>query len=472
LNNKYRSLASNIFVFATGDVLARLIMFFLMPLYTSLLTPGQYGVAELLHNVGELLFPVAILCLDMAVFRFCIDENSDRKQLLSSSLFLISKIFIGVLIVAGLFQTLIYYQYTWYLVFIVFAIALQRLFAQFARGTGLMRTFAFSGIIKALALCGFNVLFIVFLGWRIEGYLLSIILANVTSALFIAVVARIPKYISFSKQDKTILKNMLIFSLPLIFNTISWWMISISNRYVLMWFHGAAIAGLFTAAGKLSSIINLLSSTFNKAWQFSSSKEVDSKDKSSFFNNIFKVYSSAILFATSALVFASPLVSRFILRNEFYQGWIYVPLLLLATALNCYSSFFGSVYVAVKKSKMAMVSTLIGTISSVIVCLATIPFIGVYGALIASCVSTFIIVLIRIFDTKKYITININWPITGMCFLLLTIQGIIMTFGTNTAIAISGLLFVIMTITILIYLRKEIKHSFKLIGRIKAKFLN
>ena len=50
MNSKYRLLASNTMIFAIGNVLVKLISFVLMPLYTSVLTTTQYGVAELLNN--------------------------------------------------------------------------------------------------------------------------------------------------------------------------------------------------------------------------------------------------------------------------------------------------------------------------------------------------------------------------------------------------------------------------------------
>ena len=50
MDSKYKVLASNTIIFAIGNILVKLISFFLMPLYTSVLTTEQYGVAELLNR--------------------------------------------------------------------------------------------------------------------------------------------------------------------------------------------------------------------------------------------------------------------------------------------------------------------------------------------------------------------------------------------------------------------------------------
>lgn len=114
-----------------------------------------------------------------------------------------------------------------------------------------------------------------------------------------------------------------------------------------------------------------------------------------FFSSVFKLYSPFILTATSGLVVVTPLLSIILLRGEFYQAWVYVPLLLLSAALNCYSIYFGSFYTAAKKNKMIMVSTVIGAVINVGICFFTIPIMGVYGALLASCLSYLVIVVIR-----------------------------------------------------------------------------
>ena len=431
MNNKFKQLLSNTFVFAIGNILTKLILFFLMPLYTSAMTTQQFGIAELLNNSVEFALPITSLCIYDAVFRFAIDKDADHKKILTNGLNILLKSFIiaGVLIyVANWF---VKYEYAWHFAVMLFTAALRQLFAQFARGIGHVKRFTVSGVINALLLGIFNVIFLVGFNLDIDGYLISIILSNIISTIFILFASKIYRYISFDSIDKELLKSMLIFSLPQIPNMLSWWITNLSSRYVIAGFCGAGMAGLFTAASKLPSMINLLTSIFQKAWQFSSSKEIGEKDSNEFFSDVFKAYSAFILISSSGLILLVPLISKFILKGEFYSAWIYVPLLMVSAALNSYSVYFGTFYTAAKKNKMIMVSTMIGAAVSLIICFVTIPFVGIYGALIASVASYFIIVVMRIVDTKKYVKINLNLKINIISFALLLVQAILMTLDVS-----------------------------------------
>ncbi len=442
MNNKFKQLLSNTFVFAIGNILTKLILFFLMPLYTSAMTTKQFGIAELINNSVEFALPIVSLCIYDGVFRFAIDKDADHKKLLTNGLNILLKSFIiaGVLIfVANWF---IKYEYAWHFALMLFTAALRQLFAQFARGIGHVKRFTVSGVLNGLLLGIFNLIFLVGFNLDIDGYLISIILSNIISIIFVMLASKIYRYISFGSIDKELLKSMLIFSLPQIPNMLSWWITNLSSRYVIAGFCGAGMAGLFTAASKLPAMVNLLTSIFQKAWQYSSSKEIGEKDSNEFFSVVFKAFSSFILISSSGLILLVPLISKFILQGDFYHAWLYVPLLMVSAALNSYSVYFGTFYTAAKKNKMIMVSTMIGAAISLIICLVTIPIIGIYGALIASVISYLVIVMIRVFDTQKYVTIDLNWKINITSFALLLLQAILMTFDSSFSLMLSCVCFI------------------------------
>ena len=82
MNKKFKSLFSDTLIFAVGNILTKLILFVLMPIYTSAMTTSEYGTGELIYNTVELTLPIVTLCLYEAVFRFSIDIESDHKKLL------------------------------------------------------------------------------------------------------------------------------------------------------------------------------------------------------------------------------------------------------------------------------------------------------------------------------------------------------------------------------------------------------
>lgn len=442
MNNKFKQLLSNTFVFAIGNILTKLILFFLMPLYTSAMTTHQFGIAELVSNSVEFALPIASLCIYDGVFRFAIDKDADHKKLLTNGLNILIKSFFIAGVLIFVVNWFIKYEYAWHFGLMLFTAAMRQLFAQFTRGIGHVKRFTVSGVLNGLFLGIFNVIFLVGFNLNIDGYLISIILSNIISIVFIMLASKIYRYISFDSIDKELLKSMLIFSLPQIPNMLSWWITNLSSRYVIAGFCGAGMAGLFTAASKLPSMVNLLTSIFQKAWQYSSSKEIGEKGSNEFFSGVFKAYSAFILISSSGLILLVPLISKLILQGDFYQAWIYVPLLMVSAALNSYSVYFGTFYTAAKKNKMIMASTMIGAAVSLIICLVTIPVIGIYGALIASVISYLVIVIIRIFDTQKYVTIDLNWKLNILTFSLLLLQAILMTLDLSFSLILSWACFI------------------------------
>jgi len=454
--DKFKQLLSNTFIFAVGNVLTKLMLFFLMPLYTTTLTTAEFGISDLLNNTIELLLPIFTLSIIEAVFRFSLDKDADHKGVLTLGLSILTIGFILIVILVSIGNYFIKYEYAWYLVFMFITYALKYLLASFTRGLGYVKIFALNGIVSTIILVILNILFLMVFNWGIHGYLLAIIISNFFGAIYLFFVAKLYLYIKINNINKKLLKEMLVFSLPNIPNLLSWWVVNISSRYIIIIFYGASIAGLFSAASKLPSMINLLSAIFQQAWQYSSSKEYGKDDSHQFFSNVFKYYSAFIMVSCSGLIMMTPFISKILLKGDFYMAWTYVPLLLFSATLGCYSVFFGTFYIASKKNFMAMISTIIGGIVNLIICFTLVPNIGVKGVLYASVLSYFVIVVIRIIDTRKYVNINIHWAtlIIGLCILFCQ-ANIIMT-DIPFKLEISVFLFFLVSIIIIITIYKDI----------------
>lgn len=84
-SGKTKTLLSDTLVFAIGNFAVKGIQFVLLPLYTASMTASEYGVAELLNNANELLFPVVCLGLYEALFRFSLDDDVPREKMVTGA---------------------------------------------------------------------------------------------------------------------------------------------------------------------------------------------------------------------------------------------------------------------------------------------------------------------------------------------------------------------------------------------------
>ena len=408
MNSKYKLLASNTIIFAIGNILVKLISFFLMPLYTSVLTTEQYGVAELLNNTIEIVLPLATLCIVEALYRFSIDKDADHCALFVNSL---SIVFVGDIIVLAaslIWYFIIGYKYAMYFLVLFITTTFYKLTCQFARGLGHAKRYAAYGVINSLLLVASNVVFLVWFHGGIAAYLLSFSIGYGVSGFLAFTLSGEYRYLKLSHFNKLKLKEMLQYSLPSIPNMLSWWVNSLSDRYIVLLFWGAGIAGIYTAASKLPAMINLVTSIFQQAWQYSTAIEIDSSDNKSFFSNIFRGYTYLCVLACAGLIIINKLLCKALLQSDFYGAWKFVPLLLLAATFGCIGTYFGTFYNAVKNNKMLMISTLTGAIGNIILNFALIPSIGGMGAAIATVISYLVIMVIRMADVKKIVEIDIN----------------------------------------------------------------
>ena len=431
--DKYRQLISDSIIFAIGNFLTKLISFFLMPIYTAGMTAWAFGLSDLLTNSLALIIPILSLSIGEAVFRFCLDKDSNPKLLLTNGIKVLAYSYVLILPIC-----IIAYANThleWWILFGVLYVteSLKQLFSQFARGINKISVFAISGIVSALFLLIFTFIFIWHYKLEVNGYLWSFILSNIITILYIAYVIRINKYISFSENTHS-LRAMLKYSIPLIPNTLSWWITNISSRYVIAAVCGISAAGLFSAASRLPALVNVVASIFQQAWQYATVRQHQSGDADNFFSNVFRYYSIFILSIGSILIALIPWISKFLLKGNFYEAWVYAPLLLLAAIIGCYSIFFGTFYQMVKKSKKIMYTTVIGAIINLTISLCTIPFIGLWGALIGSVSSYLAITIFRIYDCRKFISIHFNLTEIVITAGLVCIQAIILSFGSTMAI--------------------------------------
>ena len=136
----------------------------------------------------------------------------------------------------------------------------------------------------SLLTCGASCLFLIVFKQGIAGYFNALIIANIVSIIFLGIACGIWKDIIYTKLDMNLMRQMLTFSIPLIFNAVSWWVANSSDRLMLNYFTGAGDVGLYSVAAKIPSIITSITSIFNQAWMISSVTEYDSNNESTFFS--------------------------------------------------------------------------------------------------------------------------------------------------------------------------------------------
>lgn len=431
--DKYKKLATNTLIFAIGTFSSKILSFLLMPYVTRMLGTGDYGSADLIQQTANVLIPIVFLQINSACLRFALDKNEDKGNVFTIGIRVTLLGFVVFLLFAPIISIIKVNDFNLgnYIVLIyafVLVSGFRQLCQQFVRGCGKVTIFAVDGILATATTLVFNLLFLGPFHWGVTGYVVAIIASDACSVLFLFVTCKLWRYVKIKGVTKGVCKEMLKYSIPMMPSIILWWVINVSDRYMVTYFIGSAANGLYTAASKIPNFIIMFSSIFIDAWQLSAVDEYDNDGKGRFFTNVFRVYSGGVFAAASGLIVFCQLITKILVSGSYYDSWQYVPILIISTTLSCFVNFLASVYMASKKTVMGMVTAFAGAITNVVLNLILIPRMGPSGAAVATVTAFIVVFITRAIDTKKYVNINFSTPAMVTEVVILAAQAAVMIF--------------------------------------------
>lgn len=421
--SKRKELLKNTIIIGIGQICTKFINFILLPIYTAILTTSEYGIVDLLNTYVSLLIPLLFFQMDQAIFRFLIDvrhKQEDQKKIISTSIIIILIQTIIYIAIFTIISQFIRNNFKYYLFANIIITNLSGIFLQISRGLGDNKTYSIASIITAVTILVLNVIFLYPLKLGANGVLLATFISNVICVIFIFFKKRLYKYITLREYDKSTLKNIWKYSIPLVPNQLSWWIINVSDRTIISAVLGVAVNGIYSAANKFSSICVAIYSIFNLSWTEQASLSVKDKERDTYYSKIFN--ETAIVFsgACTLLISIMPFIfSFFIVGKDYASAYYQIPILLIATLFNIMVSMLGSIYIAFKKSKEIAKTSIYSAIINIGITLLLIKHIGLYAASIATLISYLAMTIYRYIDVKKYAKIEIE--LRTIIFIIISI---------------------------------------------------
>ncbi len=469
--DKYKKLASNTIIFAIGTFSSKVLSFLLMPFVTRMMTSGDYGSADLVQQTVNVLIPIVTLQVNSAALRFSLDKAKNKSDVFTVGVRTTLAGFVVFLFLAypiSLIEINDFKLGDYIILVYVFVLVsgMRQLCQQFVRGSGHVKLFAVDGIIATATTLLFTFLFLGVFKWGVTGYIVAIIASDACSIIFYTITARLYRYLSPRLFEKGITGQMLKYCVPLIPTVILWWIINVSDRYMITYFIGSSENGLYTAASKIPNFVVLFAQIFIDAWQLSAVDEYESESRGEFFTKVFRVYSGGVFAVASALILFCQLLTKILVAPSYYESWNYVPILIIATTYSCIVNFLASVYMAEKKSLMSLVTAMTGTVTNIVLNLILIPKLGATGAAIATVTAFVVVFITRAINTRKYIKINFKLPLMIIETVLLVVQTFLMLYFKEGV-----LLYVAESVLLAVMLLLNIKPITELAKLIFTKFL-
>lgn len=409
--NKYQTLASNTIVLAIGQFSSKLLVYVMLRFYTSMLGDTGFGQVSNIVNASALLISVVTLSISEGVLRYGLDRDGRGPHVLSIG---INIAVIGLIIFAAFVPLVgmlpMLKGFEWLIYVYVCTGSIKGICSIYVRASGRVSLFALDGILTTIINILLNLVLLGVFKLGVVGYVISVSLADLASTVFLSLKAKLYKEYRPLGNDRGLTRDMLAYSLPLMPAAIMWWIINVSDSFMVTYFHGEAANGIYSFAYKFPNLAAIVVGIFSQAWHMSAITERNSRTISNFYADVFSMIQT-VMFLTAAgiMIVLRPIIMPFFGSEEFQGAYFYVPFLLIAVVFQSFNNFLSSIYEASNKTGHSLISSVLGAVANITLNIILLNTIGIVGAAIATFVSYLIVFIYRVIDTKKYLYMKINW---------------------------------------------------------------
>ncbi len=465
MSDKQTKLVKNTLILSIANFFAKGITFVMAPFIARWLLSNEYGIYDLVLTYMSLFTPIVILDCGEAMFRFMLDETEERKKQVVTNSSLISLLGI-ILCVVVLIVVSIYTQDDIYLYILGLLIAqvLNNFFMMYMRGLKKLTDYAFSNIIYMIIMASLTCVFVFGFKYGLRGIISAHIIGYVGSIVFVSIKAPIFKWIRIKYFSLIEVKNILLYSLPLIPNAISWWIMSASDRTIVNLILGSSANGILAVAHKIPAICEIMYSMFHISWQESASEEIDKEDANVYFNTIFNNVIVLIGSICAVVLSCNYLFVYCFFGNEYIQAYKQVPILILAVFISAIGQFFGGINIARKNTKINGMTTTIGAILNVAIHLLLIGAVGLYAATVSTLISNLAVLFMRYAEIRRYFKFSLTLKAKISIIFIIIIFILQYVISTNIIVGlgeifICGIIAVIININMILnVIRKVLKR--------------
>ena len=332
-------------VYFMGNVLTKIISFFLLPLYTTRISTDEYGYFNTSTNYLDIL--IAILCMEIwsVIMRFMFDYEGRRgkEKAITNGLVIFCVSLLGYCAVFAVLALALDLQYLLLIFIMGLCSMIQAIYTYTTRGLGYNAVFAVSGIVGSLVNSLTNVALILGFSMTVKSLYLAAIAGYVVQILMLE-----------------------------------------RKVHLLRAIHPKLVRpGVFSAAGKFAVALTLVSSCFSMAWQELFFSKGGEEDKGAFYTRAMSYYYRFLTLTLALLLPVVNVVFSFFIGPEYAGAFPLVPLYLISTGASIYSGFLGYIFSSDKRTNVVMVSTLAAAAVNVACLHLTIRWIGAQAGLAA-----------------------------------------------------------------------------------------
>lgn len=410
--SREKNFVKNTFVLALGTFLPKLASFITLPIYTAYLTKDEYGTYDLITILCTLLLPMATLQIQSGVFRFLLDSKENKAETKS----IITTLYVFVVPVSAVVLFVLYFimhklspLLRILIVLYYFTDMLLIVTRQVARGMSLNHLYSLNAVIQSFLNMLLVVVFLVVFRTGLNGLVASLTIATTVSLICITASMHIWKYIDLKSLNSAMFKSIINYSWPMVPNSISLWIMRVSDRAIISFVMGTAANAVYAVANKIPTLLQLAQNTFSMAWMESASLSVKDKDADAYYTSMFHSLHRVLAGFAGLLMAFQPVLFAILIRGDYEDAYIHIAILILGLFFSNVAVFLGGIYIANMRTKSIGVTTVISAALNFLINIVFIHSIGIFAASLSTTISYLFLMIYRMIDIQKIQ--KIHYPI-------------------------------------------------------------
>ncbi|WP_270496559.1 lipopolysaccharide biosynthesis protein [Eisenbergiella porci] len=409
IHSKNRSLMVGTITYAIGNFGTKILSFLIVPLYTYYIAPSEMGDYDLLMTTVSLLSPLLTMKISDATYRWIINDPGNRNASISATYHLLLRNCILFSAMLALLNLIVPIWNCPYFIAILVSDRILECLQKLLRGVKNQKLFAISGVFYTALMVTLNFIQVCILGQGVIALLQGVLISQIVTIILILIFEKRLRVYNKTDDRKKLQREMIRYSAPLVPSTLSWWVMSASDRYIIRWVLGSAANGLYAVAHKFPSILQIVFTMFNNAWTDLALGELSKgKENDEYTATVFEQLYKLSFGMTFVLIPATKVVTQLVFSESYKVASIYIGFLYLGTVFQGFSSFCSVGYLQGKKTLRAASSSIVGAIVNLIIDILLINYIGLFAAALSTFAGFFVMWIVRMHDIKKDYPIKIN----------------------------------------------------------------
>lgn len=402
------------FIYTATDMIGKAMAFLLLPVVSYYMPPAELGIASNFTVLAQLVILLAGSAIVNSLPYFFYEQDKNENKLLVSNLLLLCIITCLVLAILILLLGDLVIEYLQLsikiqLLSIIFVLGnlLSQMNLVLLRLENRAKHFACLQILQILLHTLMVVLFVIILRGGGVGKIYAEVLVFALMG-FVHLVILCRKGYLKNQIEKRWIKKLLIFGLPLMPHSVSFWLKGGMDKVFITSLCGLQFNGLYSMSISISSLYTMLVNSFFGAYTPYLQKKLSELKDNCWNEKIFIVRQTYLLYFLFSIigiltVLGSWGIFEYVLDKKYLQGFVYMPFIILANFIYSFYHFTVQYIFKVKKTLVMGIITFTGSLFQMLLSYYMIKFYGVMGAVYSMVIGNAIVTIcITLYSNKVY----------------------------------------------------------------------